>query len=236
MGEQACQISNFNGTANVRISNRLSNRRSPRPGFGMHRVSYQEPSIFGRCQLSVEENIAKIQNAYRRLRSGKNLVMVVFTVSHHKILATVSQTNTSGVTLNQYLYDSHIPADQMLTQILFGVDPASDYYFFIPGRKSRLQYSDNDLCSQLTRDRIHSTLKTAKIVHLDMISQYASCFTTRRLGADARHWLDVTTLGVSGTMSQFALAPLIHDELLTAVLYADLALLHKLVATPVTDL
>ena len=236
MGEQACQISNYHTQSKTRLANRFYNRRLSFAGLGTRHAEVQEPVHFGRCQMSVEENIAKIQNAYRRFHSSKDLVMVVFTVSQSNVLVTLSKTNCSGVSLRQYLYDAHYDLNLVMAQILSEIERNSECYCFIPGKKSRRQFLDNALCQQISRARMFSYFEGGKVIYLDMVSECAREFSSRQIGADARHWLDVSMIGVSGIMAQYCPHHIFHDELLSAVLYADLALLHKLLVTPVSAL
>ena len=183
----------------------------------------------GRCQFSIEENTDRIMRLCDWRMSRRNLLLVVFTVSRSEVLMTVTRVNASGVEMHHYFYGDEDSFSSVTNLIERTWNHEGECYIFVPGRRE--MGGKNPFGHHLSLSGLKSGIPGSCVVYLDLLSRFSH--STRRIGADARYWLEVSHLGVSSLFRwNRSDSKRCEGTLITAISYSDLAALVRLIVKP----
>ena len=183
----------------------------------------------GRCQFSIEENTDRIMRLCDWRMSRRNLLLVVFTVSRAEVLMTVARVNASGVEMHHHFYHGEDSFSSVTNQIARSWNRQGECYIFMPGRRE--MGCRNPFGNHLSLSGLKSKIPGSCVVYLDLLSRFSH--STRRIGADAHYWLEVSQLGVS-SLGRWNRTDSEHWDgtLITAISYSDLVALIRLIVKP----
>ena len=184
-----------------------------------------------RCQFSIEENIGRIMGLCDWRLTRRNLLVVVFTVSQREILMTTARVNASGVEMHHYYYDRLEPVSTMVERISGNWANKGECYIFMPGRSEIQMHTFDRSANQFSVSEFCASIPGSCVVRLDLLTRFLN--SPRRIGADARYWLEESGLGVSSLYRQSLAETECTDiSLMTAISYSDLAALVRLIVNP----
>lgn len=160
------------------------------------------------------------------LYQSRDMAIAVFCVSHDTVHVSVTHVVHRQLETQELFFGSEVAFEDFGVAVREALPRCAHLYFFTPSKFERHQLSERHLGRYLNCQYLPSIQSGVVVMTLDMLSQIARRACTRRIGADAKRWLEL----ISASDSDEA-----HESLSLAV-KADAAALLRLLVTPTQTL